>query len=100
TAPIIDSGAVVHAVVIRPSTETPLGVAMTIVRRLSDQTHGQFTPIFTPASYAVALGRLADRLATQMVIEYSAPPRSAGRDVQVGVRIPGARARGLGVRPR
>jgi von Willebrand factor type A domain len=99
-APIIDSGAVVHAVVNRGSVEAPLGAAMDVVRRLSDQTHGQFTPIFSPASYQVALGRLADRLSTEMMIEYIVPPRSAATDIQVGVRIPGARARGLGVRPR
>jgi len=99
-APIIDSGAVVHAVVSRASADEPTGAAVDLVRRLSDQTHGQFTPIFSPASYQVALGRLADRLAAEMLIEYIVPPRSAARDIQVGVRIPGARARGLGVRPR
>jgi len=99
-APIIDSGAVVHAVVNRGSAEASLGPDMNAVRRLSEQTHGQFTPIFSPASYQVALSRLADRLASEMVIEYIVPPRSAARDIQVGVRIPGARARGLGVRPR
>src|SRR5207247_10169579 len=61
--PIVDSGAVVHAVVNRGSAETPIGGAMDMVRRLSDQTHGQFTAIFSPASYQIALDRLADRLA-------------------------------------
>ena len=41
-----------------------------------------------------------DRLASEMVIEYIVPPRSSATDIQVGVRIPGARVRGLGVRPR
>jgi len=99
-APIIDSGAVVHAIVNRADPQTPLAGAMATIRRLSDQTHGQFVPIYSPASYQVALNRLADRLASEMVIEYIVPPRSPATDVQVGVKIPGARARGLGVRPR
>ena len=98
--PVIDSGAVVHAIVNRGTPETPLGGAMEYVRRLVDQTHGQFTPIYSAASYQVALDRLADRLASEMMIEYIVPPRSAATDIQVGVRIPGARAHGLGVRPR
>ena len=89
-----------HAVVNRGTPETPLGGAMEYVRRLVDQTHGQFTPIYSAASYQVALDRLADRLASEMMIEYIVPPRSAATDIQVGVRIPGARAHGLGVRPR
>jgi hypothetical protein len=99
-APIIDSGAVVHAIVNRANPQTPLAGAMEMIRRLSDQTHGQFTPIYSSASYQVALTRLADRLASEMIIEYIVPPRSPATDVQVGVKIPGARARGLGVRPR
>jgi hypothetical protein len=99
-APIIDSGAVVHAVVNRATPDTPFAGAMAMIRRLSDQTHGQFTPIYSPASYQVALSRLADRLAGEMMIEYIVPPRSSATDIQVGVRMPGARARGLGVRPR
>ena len=98
--PIIDSGAVVHAVVNRAGPEAPMAGGMDAVRRLSDQTHGQFTPIYSAASYQVALNRLADRLASEIMIEYIVPPRSAATDIQVGVRIPGARARGLGVRPR
>jgi len=98
--PIVDSGAVVHAVVNRAGPEAPMAGGMDTVRRLSDQTHGQFTPIYSAASYQVALNRLADRLASEIMIEYIVPPRSAATDIQVGVRIPGARARGLGVRPR
>ena len=99
-APIIDSGAVVHAIVNRGTPDVPIGGGMDVVRRLSDQTHGVFTPIYSAASYQVALDRLAERLASEMMIDYIVPPRSAATDIQVGVRIPGARARGLGVRPQ
>jgi hypothetical protein len=50
------------------------------------------------ASYGVALNSLADRLSTEMMVEYFAPagPPTAG-EVQIGVRIPGAHVRGLRV---
>jgi len=69
-----------------------------VLRALAEQTHGLYTTIYTSASYAIALDRLADRLATEMLIEYQVPGGAplAG-DVRVGVRIPGARATGLGV---
>ena len=68
------------------------------MRLLADQTRGQFTAIFSPASYSAALDRLADRLAIEMMIQYLVPPGPKAGDVQVGVRVPGARVVGLGVR--
>jgi hypothetical protein len=97
-APIVDSGTVVHAVVNRGTLEAPIGGGLDVVRRLSDQTHGVFTPIYSAASYQVALDRLAERLASEMMIEYIVPTRSTATEIQVGVRIPGARVRGLGVK--
>lgn len=70
------------------------------LRALADQTHGEFTMIYSSASYQPALDRLADRLTSEMMIEYLVPPGSRPLDVKVGVRIPGARVRGLGVAPR
>lgn len=46
------------------------------------------------------LDRLADRLTSEMLIEYLVPVGSKPNDVKVGVRIAGARVRGLGVAPR
>lgn len=100
--PILDSRAVVHVVGRRPpvaadpdgSTEP----APDVFRELATLTHGQYTTIYSPASYAIALDRLADRLATEMMIQFLAPPdRGAGGEVRVGVKIPGARVTGLGV---
>jgi len=99
-APIVDSGAVVHVVLQRGAPDAPTSLPMETLRRLSDQTHGQFTPIYSPASYQAALDRLADRLANEMIIEYIVPPQSRATDIKVGVRIPGARVHGLGVRPQ
>jgi hypothetical protein len=99
-ASIVESGAVLDVVVNRGTADTPLAGGMEAVRRLSEQTHGLFTPIYSSASFQIALDHLADRLASEMMIEYIVPPRAAATDIQIGVRIPGARARGLGVRPR
>jgi hypothetical protein len=71
-----------------------------LLRDVVQQTLGQFTPIYTAASYQAALDRLADRMSNELMIEYLVPAGSKASDVKVGVRIPGARVRGLGVRPR
>jgi hypothetical protein len=100
--PILDSGAIVHVVANRTSTGAAPGSAGTfadMLRTLTDQTRGQYTTIFSAASYQTALDRLADRLSAEMMIEFIEPPDAIrGVDVQVGVRIPGARVRGLGVK--
>jgi hypothetical protein len=100
-APIIDSGAAVHVIANRavaPSAGASRG--MLAIRSLAEQTHGEFTSIYSAGSYQAALDRLADRLTTEMMVEYLVPPGSKPIDVRVGVRIPGARVRGLGVAPR
>jgi hypothetical protein len=45
----------------------------------------------------VALGNNAERLGTEMVVEFMVPAGQPPGEVQVGVRIPGARVRGLRV---
>lgn len=100
-APIIDSAAAVHVIANRAGTgpgAAARGVAA--IRSLAEQTHGEFTSIYSAASYQSALDRLADRLSTEMMVEYLVPNGSKPIDVKVGVRIPGARVRGLGVAPR
>jgi hypothetical protein len=98
--PILDSGATVHVVVHQSSsgsTGTP-GRSTETLRVLTDETHGQFTTVFAAASYQSALDRLADRLAPELMIEYVVPVgSSSGNDVQLGVRIPGARVNSRGV---
>jgi hypothetical protein len=56
--------------------------------------------IYSASSYQAALDRLADRLTSEMLIEYLVPVGSKPNDVKVGVRIIGTRVRGLGVAPR
>ena len=100
--PILESGAIVHVVSNRDPSDDRNGLAARSVetlRALSDETHGQFTTIYSAASYQAALDRLADRLATELMLEYVVPVgSSSGNDVKLGVRIPGARVNGLGSR--
>ena len=98
--PVLESGASVHVVVHRgaatPSNQP--GQSSEALRALTDETHGQFMTIYTAASYQVALDRLADRLAPELLVEYVVPVGSShGNDVSVGVRIPGSRVDARGV---
>ena len=107
--PIIDSGVIVQVIANganRPPPGTPVGQESLdqrgnhLLRDVAQQTLGQFTSIYSAASYQAALDRLADRMSNELMIEYLVPAGSKATDVRVGVRIPGARVRGLGVRPR
>ena len=93
---ILDSRATVYVVANRA------GVAPSPVdqlRGLSEQTRGQFTTIYSPDSYAIALDHLADQMASEMMIEFVVPPGAPpSSDATVGVRVPGAVVKGLGVR--
>jgi hypothetical protein len=96
--PILESAAIVHAVVRQPgSIPAPLAGDNTL-RELTERTHGQFAAIFSAGSYVVALDRIADRMASEFAIEYLVP-QGAPLDpsVRLGVRVPGARVQGLGV---
>jgi hypothetical protein len=110
-APIIDSGAMMHVIANRADRadradstnrggDSGGGAASQFLRGLADQTHGDFTAIYASPSYQPAIDRLAARLTTELVIEYIVPVGSRANDVKIGVRLPGAHVRGLGVAPR
>ena len=76
----------------------PGAAAPDVLREVAELTHGQYTTIYTQASYGIALDRLADRLATEVMVQFLVPPNvPATSDVRAGVKIPGARVTGLGV---
>jgi hypothetical protein len=79
------------------ATDERAGAGPDFLQTLSAQTRGQYVAIYTPVSFSIALDRLADRLSTEVIIEYLVPPGSSGADARVGIRIPGARVTGLGV---
>jgi len=102
-AALVGSRTIVHAIV-RGAAAGPLADPgprrlAEILRSVSRQTHGEYAAIYSSVSYQAALDRLADRLASEMMIEYIVPPGSSAADVRIGVRVPGARVRGLGVTP-
>jgi hypothetical protein len=98
-APVVDSSAILHVIANRPG-EGAGPTASRLLRALAEQSRGEFTVIYSAASYQAALDRLADRLAGEMLIEYLVPVGSKPNDVKVGVRLIGAKVRGLGVAPR
>jgi hypothetical protein len=99
TGPVVDSGAAVHVIANRPAPAAG-STARQPLRVLAEQTHGEFTTIYSAASYQSALDRLAERMSSEMMIEYLVPVGSKPKDVKVGIRVVGARVRGLGVAPK
>ena len=103
--PIVDGRIPVHVIAHRDadtagpgSPDSAGSPGSDVLREVSRLTRGQYTTIYTTASYAIALDRLADRLATELMIQYLLPPGApAGGEVRAGVKIPGARVTGLGV---
>jgi hypothetical protein len=99
-APVVDSGAIMHVIANRSMIASGGFRLRPALRALAEQTHGEYTTIYSPASYQAALDRLADRLTSEMLIEYLVPVGSKPNDVKVGIRLVGARVRGLGVAPK
>jgi hypothetical protein len=96
---ILSSNATIH-VIEAQTAPRELGAvpASDLLEGLAAQTRGQRVTVFSSASFGAALERLADRLATEMMVQYLSPGAAAAGDVTVGVRRPGARVLGLGVR--
>jgi hypothetical protein len=96
-APVFESRTLLHVV-----SRTAAGRSSVsddeVLRDLAARSGGQYTPIYAEASYGVALDRVADRLGTEMMVEFVVPAGSRG-EVRAGVRIPGARVQGLRVSP-
>lgn len=99
-APVVDSNAILHVIANRSQPAAGGLRPGSALRALAEQTRGEYTVVYSAASYQAALDRLADRLTSEMMIEYLVPVGSKPNDVKVGVRIVGARIRGLGVAPR
>lgn len=100
-APVVDSNAILHVIANRPGQTSGGNLRSNpALRALAEQSRGEFTVIYAAASYQAALDRLADRLTSEMMIEYLVPVGSKPNDVKVGIRIVGAKVRGLGVAPR
>ncbi len=100
-AAIVDSGAILHVIANRSSPPAGAGFRPAqALRVLTEQSRGQYTTIYSAVSFQSALDRLAERLTSELLIEYIVPAGSKPNDVKVGVRLAGARVKGLGVAPR
>jgi hypothetical protein len=107
-ASIVDSNAILHVIArgsdpdlrAGPSRENRDANPLRAVRAAAEQSRGDFTTIYSAASFQAALDRLADRLTSELLIEYLVPVGSKPNDVKLGVRILGAHVRGLGVAPK
>jgi hypothetical protein len=100
-AQVVDSGAILHVIVNRAAQSSGGDIRPgPALRAIAEQTRGEYTTIYSAASYQAALDRLADRLTSELMIEYLVPVGSKPNDVKVGVRLVGARVRGLGVAPK
>jgi hypothetical protein len=101
-ASIVDSNAILHVIANR-SAQAMSGTGFrpgAALLAAAEQSRGEFTTIYSVASFQAALDRLADRLTSELMIEYLVPVGSKPTDVKLGVRIAGARVRGLGVAPK
>ena len=100
-AQVVDSSAILHVIVNRAAQSSGGDIRPgPALRAIAEQTRGEYTTIYSAASYQAALDRLADRLTSELMIEYLVPVGSKPNDVKVGVRLVGARVRGLGVAPK
>lgn len=94
---IVTSAANVHVVEARQTATAANASGDDLLKVVADQTRGQYTTIYSSASFSIALDRLADRLAAELMIQYLVPPGDRTGDAKVGVRRPGALVLGLGV---
>jgi hypothetical protein len=94
----VQSRALLH-VITRGSSDAPGGSAAEgMLRTLANRSGGRHLMIYSSASFQVALDQLADRLGMELLVEYLAAAGAVDEgEVRVGVKVPGARVRGLGV---
>jgi hypothetical protein len=92
--PILDSGANVHVVLQQTSgrNQNSRRPSIDALVALVDETRGQLTTINSRDLYQAAMNRIANLLASELMVEYLVPAGSAsGNDVRIGVRISGAK---------
>ncbi len=107
-ASIVDSNAILHVIArgsdldsrAKAPRENRDLTPFRSIRAIAEQSRGELTTIYSTASFQAALDRLADRLTSELMIEYLVPVGSKPVDVKLGVRLVGARVRGLGVAPK
>jgi hypothetical protein len=93
----LESRAILHVVLKGASASEP-SRSENILRNMANRSGGRHLRIYSAASFQIAMDQIADRLGTEMLIEYFIPAAAGSdQDIRVGVKVPGARVRGLGV---
>jgi hypothetical protein len=94
----VESRAILHVVTKSMSTAPAGSGNEAMLRNLANRSGGRHLMIYSSASYQAALDQLADRLGMELLVEYLAPSGGVEEgEVRVGVKVPGARVRGLGI---
>jgi hypothetical protein len=94
----VESRAILHVVTKGMSTAPAGSGNEAMLRNLANRSGGRHLMIYSSASYQAALDQLADRLGMELLVEYLAPSGGVEEgEVRVGVKVPGARVRGLGI---
>jgi hypothetical protein len=94
----VESRAILHVVTRGVSGPAAGTDNEAMLRSLANRSGGRHLLIYSSASYQVALDQMADRLGMELLVEYLTPVgRVEEGEVRVGVKVPGARVRGLGV---
>jgi hypothetical protein len=67
-------------------------------RGFAERTQGQFIQIASEAGYRTALDQVLEQIASEWMVEYEAVSRTAAsRAIRLGIRVPGATIRGIGL---
>jgi hypothetical protein len=93
----LESRAILHVVTKGASPLPGQTDSEGILRNMAERSGGRHLLIYSTASFQIALDQLADRLGAEMLVEYLTPAGAPRGDVRVGVKMPGARVRGIGV---
>jgi hypothetical protein len=67
-----------------------------ILHTLAERTHGRYTRIFAGTGLVPALEGLRNEIQSELIVEY-APASTAHDTLQVGVHVPGAVVKGIGI---
>ncbi len=89
---LFNTRASLHVVTRQSGPDAVESAEAALLRSLAERSAGVFTVIYSVGSYAAALDGIADRLASEVMVQYLAAPARGGEPaVRAGVRIPGAR---------
>lgn len=103
-APVLTSGTHVHVLVHQKASggrNPQRQQSLEMLADLVNDTRGQLMVIYSQDAYQLALDRLGNQLAAELMVEYLVPAgSSSGSDVQLAVRLSGVKVSQWGVSQR